>query len=114
MGIFKQSISFSLPKNLEKLGYLRGVLVGVIFAFVYTPCVGAVLGAILSLAAVSQTVYKGAVYLFVYSLGIAAVYHHVAFFYPSLAVFEEVAAFDSQTFLGSRSSFSLYRSDAGY
>ncbi|MDO8503900.1 MAG: cytochrome c biogenesis protein CcdA [bacterium] len=59
------------PSWAQHLGYGRAFLVGVIFATAWTPCVGAILGAILSLAAVSQTATTGALLLFVYSLGIS-------------------------------------------
>ena len=62
---------FKLPEWSQNLGYGRAFLVGVVFATAWSPCVGAVLGAILSLAAASQTVAKGAWLLFVYSLGIS-------------------------------------------
>lgn len=60
-----------LPAWTDRLGYGRAFLVGVVFATAWTPCVGAVLGAILTLAATSQTVTTGAMLLFVYSLGIS-------------------------------------------
>lgn len=55
----------------QHLGYGRAFLVGIVFATAWTPCVGVVLGAILSLAAVSKTAITGAALLFVYSLGIS-------------------------------------------
>nr|AQS34460.1 hypothetical protein [uncultured bacterium] len=61
----------SLPVWAKNISYLRAFIVGVIFASAWTPCVGAVLGSILTLAAVSGTVFKGASLLFVYSLGIS-------------------------------------------
>ncbi|OGM04131.1 hypothetical protein A2129_02610 [Candidatus Woesebacteria bacterium GWC1_42_13] len=61
----------NLPSWSEKLGYFRAFFVGVVFAAAWTPCVGAVLGSILTLAAVSGTALKGASLLFVYSLGIS-------------------------------------------
>lgn len=60
-----------LPGWAQHLGYGRAFLLGVIFAAAWTPCVGAVLGAILTLAAASQAVSTGALMLFVYSLGIS-------------------------------------------
>lgn len=42
---------------------------GMAFAFGWTPCVGPVLGAILTAAAATQTVWKGTTLLLVYSLG---------------------------------------------
>lgn len=62
---------FRLPAWTNNLGLLRAFFVGLIFATAWTPCVGAVLGSILALAAVSGTALKGAGLLFVYSLGIS-------------------------------------------
>ena len=62
---------FKLPAWTKNLGYLRAFFVGLIFATAWTPCVGAVLGSILTLAAVTGTVVEGATLLFVYSLGIS-------------------------------------------
>ena len=60
-----------LPSWAKGLGYFRAFLVGVIFATAWAPCVGAVLGSILTLAAVSGTLVRGATLLFFYSLGIS-------------------------------------------
>jgi len=62
---------FTLPAWTEKLGNLRAFFIGFVFAVTWTPCVGAVLGSILTLAAVSSTASQGALLLFVYSLGIS-------------------------------------------
>ena len=69
---------FSLPAWVQNLGYFRAFFVGVVFAVAWTPCVGAVLGSILTLAAVSKTVLTGATLLFVYSLGISVPFLIVA------------------------------------
>jgi len=60
-----------LPSWSKGLGYFRAFFIGVVFAAAWTPCVGAVLGSILTLAAVSGTAAKGALLLFVYSLGVS-------------------------------------------
>jgi len=60
-----------LPRWAEHLGYGRAFLVGIVFATAWTPCVGAILGAILTLAAATQTAWVGGAMLFVYSLGIS-------------------------------------------
>lgn len=62
---------FKIPEWMGHLGYGRAFFIGIVFATAWTPCVGAVLGAILSLAAVSQSAATGASLLFVYSLGIS-------------------------------------------
>lgn len=62
----------SIKSNwVNGFGYSRAFLLGIIFATTWTPCAGAILGSILTLAAVTQTAVKGAVLLFVYSLGIS-------------------------------------------
>ncbi|MCL4458344.1 MAG: cytochrome c biogenesis protein CcdA [Chloroflexi bacterium] len=52
-------------------GYLTSFLLGSVFAFSWTPCVGPTLGAILLLAGTLQTVWQGSTLLAVYSLGLA-------------------------------------------
>ncbi len=51
-------------------GYLRSMLIGAIFSLAWTPCVGPVLGGILALAWSSETVWRGAYLLAIYSLGL--------------------------------------------
>jgi cytochrome c-type biogenesis protein len=52
-------------------GYLGTVLVGVTFGAGWTPCIGPVLGGILTLAAARGTLGEGMGLLFVYSMGLA-------------------------------------------
>ena len=47
------------------------VLVGMAFGFGWTPCIGPILGSILALAAVEQTLSKAVLLLLFYSLGLA-------------------------------------------
>ena len=47
------------------------VLVGMAFGFGWTPCIGPILGSILALAAVEQTLLKAVLLLLLYSLGLA-------------------------------------------
>lgn len=54
----------------RRWGMLSSFLVGAIFAAAWTPCVGPVLSGILVLAGTSGTVGRGALLLFVYSLGL--------------------------------------------
>ena len=54
----------------EGTGYLRSIVVGAAFSLGWTPCVGPVLGGILTMASTSQTAWKGAYLLTVYSLGL--------------------------------------------
>lgn len=52
-------------------GYLGTLVVGVAFGAGWTPCIGPVLGAILTMAASQQNVAVGMWLLFVYSMGLA-------------------------------------------
>lgn len=77
MGVIKLPVGirekrWKVPVWSEKLGQGRAFVVGVVFATAWSPCVGPVLGVILTLAAASATVWKGAVLLWVYSLGVTA------------------------------------------
>ncbi len=58
------------PSRSMATGYLRSFLTGAIFSLAWTPCVGPVLGGILTLAATSETVWHGAYLLAIYSLGL--------------------------------------------
>ena len=51
-------------------GYLRSIGIGAAFALGWTPCIGPILGAILTLAWSSQTAGQGAFLLAIYSLGL--------------------------------------------
>jgi cytochrome c-type biogenesis protein len=55
----------------KPLGYLGSAVVGVTFGAAWTPCVGPILGAILTLAAARGSVGEGAGLLAVYALGLA-------------------------------------------
>jgi cytochrome c-type biogenesis protein len=54
----------------SKLGPWAAPVMGVAFAFGWTPCIGPVLSGVLTLAATGDTVWKGAFLLLVYSLGL--------------------------------------------
>jgi cytochrome c-type biogenesis protein len=55
----------------KPVGYLGSALVGIAFGAGWTPCIGPVLGAILSLAATTESVSRGMLLLGVYSAGLA-------------------------------------------
>jgi cytochrome c-type biogenesis protein len=57
-------------KQGQPIGYLRSLLVGVIFAVGWTPCIGPILTGILVLASTLGTVGQGILLLTVYSLGL--------------------------------------------
>ena len=55
----------------SKLGAWAAPLMGMAFAFAWTPCIGPVLGVVLGLAAHNGTLAGGVLLLFAYSLGLA-------------------------------------------
>jgi cytochrome c-type biogenesis protein len=69
-------------------GVLGALLVGIAFAFGWTPCIGPILAAILAVAAAEETIGRGVRLLAVYSLGLG-----VPFLVTSLAVNQFFAAF---------------------
>jgi cytochrome c-type biogenesis protein len=73
IGLFKFGFMLSTKQidlPAEKLGPLKAPLLGAAFAFGWTPCIGPVLGAILTYAATMDTVGKGVMLLIVYSAGL--------------------------------------------
>ncbi len=65
----------------RRLGLLGAFLVGLAFAFGWTPCIGPILAGILAIASQQDTVGKGIVLLAVYSLGLG-----IPFFLTGLSV----------------------------
>ena len=51
--------------------FFSPILIGMAFAFGWTPCIGPILGSILVLAATEESLNKGILLLFFYSLGLA-------------------------------------------
>ena len=75
MGIITIPI-FNMQKRLEyghdqAPSYARSLFIGMAFAAGWTPCIGPLLGAILTLALQGQNVGLAMLYLFVYSMGLA-------------------------------------------
>jgi cytochrome c-type biogenesis protein len=68
---------------------VRSLAIGAAFGFSWTPCVGPILGSVLMLAGASATLYKGAVLLAVYSLGLA-----IPFLLAALAINRFAKAFN--------------------
>jgi cytochrome c-type biogenesis protein len=58
------------PTQSRTTSYLRSFLTGGIFCLAWTPCVGPILGGILTLAGSSATAWRGASLLAIYSLGL--------------------------------------------
>ncbi len=57
------------PGNTTNLSFLGAFVIGLAFAFGWTPCVGPVLAAILMTAAAEESVQQGTMLLFVYGAG---------------------------------------------
>ncbi len=53
-----------------KASYIGAFIIGVVFAFGWTPCIGPILGSILFLASQQDTVREGAVMLMLFSFGL--------------------------------------------
>lgn len=54
----------------KKMGVLGSMLIGIAFAFGWTPCIGPILGTILTLAAQQDSVSSGIILLMFYSAGL--------------------------------------------
>ena len=74
LGVFNVSL-FSQERRVhlanKPVGYLGTVLVGIAFGAGWTPCIGPILGSILTYAASSADLTRGLWLLFAYSLGLA-------------------------------------------
>jgi cytochrome c-type biogenesis protein len=64
---YEKRLDFAQAKGT---GYLRSLLIGIIFSLGWVPCVGPILGGILTLAANSQTAWQGVYLLLAYCLGL--------------------------------------------
>ena len=63
---YEKRIQTNTKKNL-----FSPVVIGAAFGFGWTPCIGPILGSILALAATEESINKGILLLFFYSLGLA-------------------------------------------
>jgi cytochrome c-type biogenesis protein len=91
MGVFK--ISWLLQEKRvhvqsKPAGMLGAMVVGISFAFGWTPCIGPILSAILIVAAEQQSVNQGIVLLSIYSLGLA-----IPFLLTAIAINQFFAVF---------------------
>ena len=74
----------TIPKPV---GLWGAYVMGLAFAFGWTPCIGPILAVILAIAASEATVTKGALLLFVYSLGLGIPFLAAAFMVEPFAAF---------------------------
>ncbi|MEL6978469.1 MAG: cytochrome c biogenesis protein CcdA [Pseudomonadota bacterium] len=79
IGLLYRQARFDLGTE-HKLGYLGAFLVGMAFAFGWTPCVGPVLAAILFTASASDTAMEGGLLLLAYAVGMTAPFILAALF----------------------------------
>ena len=63
---YEKRIQTNISKNL-----FSPILIGMAFAFGWTPCIGPILGSILVLAATEESLSRGILLLFFYSIGLA-------------------------------------------
>jgi cytochrome c-type biogenesis protein len=86
-GIFKMGLirSFFFFKEArfelkdKKFGYGGALLIGASFAFGWTPCIGPILGGILTYAGTLENVKKGIILLLIYSMGLGIPFLLTAF-----------------------------------
>ena len=71
----------------KPVGLWGAYVMGLAFAFGWTPCIGPILAAILAVAASEETVAKGAGLLAVYSLGLGIPFMLAAFAVEPFAAF---------------------------
>lgn len=91
IGVFK--IPFLLNEarvqaNTKPASMIGAVIVGISFAFGWTPCIGPILSAILLVAAQQESVNQGIVLLSIYSLGLA-----IPFLLTAIAINQFFTAF---------------------
>jgi cytochrome c-type biogenesis protein len=90
MGVFRLAFLESekrMHSQRKPAGPLGAMLVGVAFAFGWTPCIGPILGGILAIAGSKNSVTEGVTLLAVYSLGLG-----IPFLLTSLAINQFVGA----------------------
>ena len=90
MGVLKIGMLYSekrIQTSGKPAGFFGAMLVGIAFAFGWTPCIGPILAAILAVAAAQESVGEGVKLLAVYSAGLG-----VPFIATSLAINKFFAA----------------------
>jgi cytochrome c-type biogenesis protein len=73
MGVFRiKALNYEkrFHTGQKKMGVLGSVVIGIAFAFGWTPCIGPILGTILALAANQDSINNGIVLLLFYSAGL--------------------------------------------
>jgi cytochrome c-type biogenesis protein len=91
MGVFRIEWLYQekrVQTSQRPAGFIGAMLVGIAFAFGWTPCIGPILAGILAIAAAQDTIGDGVRLLSAYSLGLG-----VPFFATALAINRFFAAF---------------------
>ncbi len=91
MGVFRIEWLYQdkrVQTNRRPAGFFGAMLVGIAFAFGWTPCIGPILAGILAIAAAQDTIGDGVRLLLAYSLGLG-----VPFFATALAINRFFVAF---------------------
>lgn len=84
----QRSYSPNYSRLKTSMPLLNSFLLGLLFALTWSPCIGAVLGGILTyVSAVSETALKGGYYLFIYGLGISTPLLAASIFFERLKGF---------------------------
>jgi cytochrome c-type biogenesis protein len=79
---FEKRLSPSMSKTTS---YLRSFLIGSTFAFAWTPCVGPILGSVLTIAMTQETAWQGSYLLAIYSLGMGLPFLAIGAAFSSIA-----------------------------
>ena len=69
--LLEKTARLRTPKIFKQGSGFNAFVVGAVFAFGWTPCIGPILGTILLLASLSSTVWQGAFLLLIFSVGLA-------------------------------------------
>ncbi|WP_406656272.1 cytochrome c biogenesis CcdA family protein [Methanolobus sp. ZRKC2] len=78
--VFGAFVRYTGNLHVEKKGIFGGFLVGASLGIVWIPCVGPILGAILTSVALEGDISYGATHLFIYSMGFAIPMLIIAYF----------------------------------
>ena len=84
IGVFRIGLLYHVKKfevSRKHVSLIGAFLLGISFAFGWTPCIGPILTAILAYASTEETVWKGIILLSIYSLGLG-----IPFLITSLAL----------------------------
>ncbi|MCL5115736.1 MAG: cytochrome c biogenesis protein CcdA [Firmicutes bacterium] len=79
LGLLKRDVHLTMPKR-GRLGVWSPLIMGIVFAAGWTPCVGPIWSSILILASRSHTVVLGGVLLATYAMGLALPFFILALF----------------------------------